>query len=526
MQNDLFFILAAVALYLWALRSILYWVRIWQASSYQPTLSTLAGRARKKLWQYVLSPSSLLTLLGIGVILFLTVSDQPLLTSQLIVLAILCVKAGIALRDILRNRLLRPSLHFRSVTVIILSFLLLSLLFLFPLTERFLWLLFLDRSIFFVVAFVITLFTFPSELYDDYQIRLAIKRVRQQSARSIMLLGGQETAAAAHSFGQLLGEKYTPLVIDSTPCTAASVASVINSEMTDEIDLLVIAVSSMSEDTISRIAAITSPAYLVMTCTYDASNEELIPFLQGLLPAKGKILLDVSWTRVGLQRLKKLVYFKTSDGQQSGRNTVTATQIVQNKSYLQFQAVLPTQTISFKTSLLGTYHAKYLLPLVYLADQLGIPARNLQRRMLSLRPLPHELTYHKSRDGITLVDDTTPVTSEKMEAALSYVKLFPKKRFLILGLSEEGLSYQEVKALGTKIDGLFSAVLLLQPRWQKALRSGIKASGKTGRVLCLSEREVQRYLTKTLSKGDIVLFAGDGARVMAETVITTSLTSS
>lgn len=171
------------------------------------------------------------------------------------------------------------------------------------------------------------------------------------------------------------------------------------------------------------------------------------------------------------------------------------------------------------------FHISYLLPLLFLADQLGIPAKNLQQRATLLRPVPHVLTYHKSRGGITFVDDTASFNSQTLAAGLSYAKLFPKTRYLILDISDPLLTRKDVINLGKTIGPVFSTVLLLQSRWQKVLRMGIKESGKTCRVIGIGGQEAVSYIRKHAAKGDIVFLEGEQAREIAETLITTSLTS-
>lgn len=178
-----------------------------------------------------------------------------------------------------------------------------------------------------------------------------------------------------------------------------------------------------------------------------------------------------------------------------------------------------------KTPLIGTYHASYLLPLVFLADYIGIPARTLQQTILSLRPLPHELISHKSRSGIMYIDDTSAFTNEKFTAVLTYARLFSKKRFLVLGVGDTAVSHKDMVSLGKQLGGVFGVILLVQSRWQKALRQGIKGSGKTSRVVCLGEKETLRFLEKNAGKGDLIVFEGEQARELAEKMITTTLTS-
>ena len=243
MQMDVFFIFAAVAFFIWSIRSIFFFVNEWQR-----ILSN--GIFKRASLSYIisffLSPLSLITWLGVVFSVYVSVSDFPLEYDQYFIIGLLLIKAVIAFREISKGKLRLPQFNPQIVIIICLSLLLTALAFAFPLSERYLWLLILDRLLFVFVCIPIFLVLFPGEILDDLQVRKSVHEIKKFKKLKPVLILGSDAKETAYFIDQLLRKDKDIVIVSDPFLRMSTIGRAIINDVNDKTEYIFIVYSNSS----------------------------------------------------------------------------------------------------------------------------------------------------------------------------------------------------------------------------------------------------------------------------------------
>lgn len=515
MKTDVLYGIATVGFFLWTIRSLFYWSQLWQKVRYQPTIFLKSPKARERIWDYLASRSAVLTWIGILVAFYVTVEDYREVYYQIFILALFLLKAGFVINEILTNQFHKPIITVRSLSIIIFSLFTITILYSFPLTEKFLWLLVLDRLVVFIISIFVFLFAFPSELIDDYKFREADKKLRQlKDLTTVAVLGGANTEYYIDILRQVLEEKISvSRVSDFDPQSRTLVESILD-DLSQGTRVLLVALDSADKYHFQQHITLVKPQILIIPYSLSLTSDQ-INFIFDLIGKKEKIILDYRLKHYipskKLQK-KKVIFFSSSIHQEISSRTgvLRAAEVLPRKNGTEFLAVLPTGNLRVFSPLITTFFVDPVLITICIADYLGFTKKEIASRIRRLISPKQTLVLQKMRNGITVVNNTGNTSFEVVNYALSYLERYKRKKIIVLGQSEVFTDEREYRSFGKKIAHICTHAFLYNSPHEALLKNIVRNERGKCKVYSSNERKkIVELLRKTATQGDIVLFEGN-----------------
>ena len=209
MRMDEMYIFTSVAFFIWALRSIFYWINQWQRLS----SGTLQVRSPfKYVLKTLFSPYSVISWVGVISAFYVTIVDLPLIYYESFIFFIFIFKAIFTLIDLGSNRIILPRFTWQNSIISILAVIITAIVIVLPLTERYLWLLLVDRMLFLFVALPVFLILFPSEILDDIQLRRSGQVIKKFKKIKPVFVLGDTASETAYFMHQVVRKKKNVLI--------------------------------------------------------------------------------------------------------------------------------------------------------------------------------------------------------------------------------------------------------------------------------------------------------------------------
>ena len=521
MQTDVLYIFATVAFFIWAIRSLLYWVSLWQQRDvhYQEFKTTIRSSIK-----VFLSFSSFLTWVSILVVLIFSLNDYPLFLTQLIVLGLFVVKAAIVLLQLVRQGIKRIDLTLRSGVILILALLLTGLVFAFPLTERYLWLLILDRLLFFVSVLTIFLVTFPSELIDDLLISHTKKMLRKYKQLKVIIVVADDAEDIAAFMYQLLKRSQRIVLITDHLHKPGVIVKRLVAKIDKETQYALIPFSEAKSAALWEVMHITTPRLLVLGKIDDAKQlRKLVLLLAKVLPRSCFLIGESSMKSQITQEFKtKRMLFYQPDGEGDG-GTVGVVDSMQKKDHRSFSVQLPAKTLQIRTPLIGSHALQSLIPGIILADFVGMTGKAIFEAALTLTPSSTSFVQHRFRTGVILVDGAGVRSTAVMQEGLAYLRLFRSQKTVIFGIDDK-LTTKEIQTIGQAIATTADNLIIIGEKYQTSLRKLSKVGTGRSKVLARKKEEILSLIRYELGRGDVVLALGILTESLTEELLKTTQT--
>ncbi len=534
---DILFVLTSSAFLLWIIRNSIYWVYLWQAKEYrfQRLFVHIKETAQGRLLLF--SPLSLLKWAAVVFYGFTIFHDTYLDEFHFFVAGIYTLEAFLVLKELLFNQLKRPEFTPKAISLIVTSVLFSLLIFSVPLLDRYFWLLLIDRFFFLIVGFMIFLHSFPTELFYDTQINKAIKKIKEHKDLMVIAITGSYGKSSTKEFlAQILGTKFAVMKTRGNQHTLAGIASVIVQKLSKKTQIFVVEIGGYERGEVAQIAQIVKPNIGILTGindqhlslfkTLNNSIETKYELIEAL-PKNGLALFNGNDSAVRKlakkAKIQKVLYGYDLPDQESPEmnRAISATNIRVDREHVTFTVKMKKQSSLLRAPLLGSYNIANLLPAIYLADYCGMTQSEIKRAVARLTPLPNTMTRHIAENGATIIDDTVNSNPESINAAIDYMQIYRKKRFLVFQpMIELGHNAKEHHiALGRNIAALCDYVLLTNNNFLKEIQKGIKEKNGNCKVKSGSPKTLTAYLNKHSSRGDIIVCEGNEAKQVFEKLL-------
>lgn len=394
---NLLFVLTSSLFFLWIVREIFFWSKVWQDNEYRLDRFWEYLR-RKKLKIFFSNPLFLFFKLLLFVsFVFVLINDDLLLDYQYCILFLYFIQAGIVIREIYRNALKKPRLVGRVKVIILLSILTVFLLFSVPLLDKFFWFLLIDLTLSGVIAFFVFLLSFPNELYIDMQIEKATKKLRSHKNLLVIGITGSYGKSVTKEFiAHVLATKFRVVKTHGHDNTASGIARVINEKVSDRTQIFVAEMSAYKKGEIALLCEFIRPKYGVLTAinnhhlslfkTFENIKKTNYELLQSL-SKNGTCIIngDNSYSYELSKKTKKkhVIYCSKKRVAIKGEHHITAYNSVQKKGRTTFDVQVGDTTMHLVKS--SHHGVDYLLPGIYLAHSLGVPEKDIKKAVGSFR---------------------------------------------------------------------------------------------------------------------------------------------
>lgn len=507
MGTDVLYIFASVAFFIWCLRSLFYWLSIWQ----HPTAEFTSMR---RVFRLFLSPSTVITWIVLFLSLYFFINDYPPFYLQGVTLALLFGKAGVVLWDINSNKLHKPDFTGRTVVIICIALFITAFCFAFPLTEKYLWTLLLDRFLFVIIIFSIFLITVPFELYDDIQIYRASRKLQSlKHIQKVVIIGEHAFETAGYAY-QLLKRDQKVALLSPTE-GVGSIASDIHARVGKDTALALIPLVMSRLNILSAALEMIHPSVVILSKGKLTHTHEQMRMINRTLSRNGRVIIDSTLDPFVIQGLKKKKIVLLS------RKSIS--DVSQRKDYVSFQIQLSSRSLQLRAPFVGTSFITQLLPAIVLSDMFGMTTKTISRSVESLTPMRGSLIHHRLNSGVVLIDGTNTYSFSLIQEGLSYLKLFYGRRIVVFGI-DTYLSREELQSFASGIAGSATSLFVLGERYQTSMRKLVRVGTGKCKVYSEGSEHITSLVRYDLKRGDVVLFLGISSSSIIEELLRTTQT--
>lgn len=528
-MNILFFV-TSLGFFIWVLRNILFWVALWQLKEYRFDRVFIHLKETQQGKSLLFSKDSNLKWFIIFAYILVLINDIPPLPYQIIITIIFSFYAFLVFKEVYLRLFKRPVFTFKALVITFLTLLSIFLLFQIPLIDKFVWLILLDRIISLVIGFFVFLFSFPTELYRDFKIEKAIKKIKAQKKLLVIGVTGSYGKSSTKEYvGQILENKFEVVKTKGTNNTPIGIANTILSDLKNDTQVFVVEMGAYKKGEIKDMCQIVQPKIGVLTAVSyqhaslfgnlkntSAAKYELVE----ALPSDGLALFNGNNEDVcnlyKKTKIKKVLYKSFLNKPSKTDAAIYAFNVKTYKEQIAFDVFLKGQKLRFEAPLVGIQNIENILPGIFIADYLGMSKAQIKKAVAMLYPLPKTMNIHKNSNGAVLVDDTFNANPDAILAALQYMKIYKGKKILVLQpMIELGKNAKnEHYRIALEISKVCNFLLLTNNNFHQEIVKGIEDGGGGCIVLVDNPIKLSEFVRKNTKKEDVVVFEGKEANVV------------
>lgn len=516
-------ILGTIGWMLWILRNVSFWVGLFQIKEYRRDRLLVHLRETRQgksvLFSFVSFIKWGLLVAYMGAALYDGISSYLAMA----VFLLYGYEGVVVCYEIITHRIKRPTITGKAVVISLVSVLVVSVLFFFPLVEYSAWLLFLDRITVGVISLFVFFFAFPTELYVDWKIKKATEKMREHKKVLVIAVSGSYGKSSTKEYiSQVLSSTFTVIKTTGSNNTPIGIAQTILNNIDSKTDIFVVEMGAYKKGEIAQLAQMVPPTISVTT---SVSDQHLSLFgsvknametemeLIDALPKDGLALFNGNNENTALlytQTKKNKAIYQLETKEKVG---IRATDITVSKNGIHCVIVKGTEKMSIFVPLLGKHMLENVLPAVYIALHLGISKKSIQASLEQLVPPPKTMIMQTTHDGITLVDDTFNASPESVSAAMEYLQVSTKRRiFVLTPLIELGKhAPSRHHAIGVDAAKKCDYLFLTNNNFYDDIMQGVMEGGNACIVKVDKPLVIAQALRTLVQRGDIVMFEGKEA---------------
>ncbi len=514
----------------WAIRSVLFWVSLWQDKEYRFDRMLVHVQETEQGKKLFFSPVLILKIIAIILFAFVIIHPLTLIYYQIVVAMLFLYEAFVVFQEVKFHRLKRPKPTVKALAIILLSLFALLLFFWVPLLEWAVWLLLLDRILPLIVAIFVYFSSFPTEMQRDFKIGRAIEKLREHKKLLVVGITGSYGKSSTKEFtAQILRKKFRVVKTKGTNNTPIGIANAILSSLQPKTEIFVVEMGAYKKGEIAQLCRIVHPKIGVLTSV----NEQHVSLFGGLaktmetkyelieaLPKNGLALFNGNNenTRALYAKttVRKVLY--TSDISLHG--AILATNIVVDKRFVTFDVVIGRKKFTCTAPVIGKQAIENMLPGIYIASYLGMTSSEIVDAVSMLSAPDQTMTYHEV-GGVSIIDDAFNANPDSVLAVLDYMRLYTGKKILVLQpmieLGKHGR--EEHERIGKAIADVCDILLLTNSNYLSALKAGLRLGKRKCTVFVGTSQVIAQYVTTRTKKGDIVVFEGKEAGLPLEKIL-------
>lgn len=528
------FLITSLLFFIWIIKNIFFWVSLWQIKEYRfdrfilHFKETLQGRS------LFFSPLIFLKWIGIIGYILVILNRNLVFSYDVFVLSIFALQAIISLREVFERGVRRPAFTLKALFIIGLTFFILLLLFRFPLLDRFVWLLILDRLVpLFIFIFVIS-FSLPTEFYYDIAIERGTKKIKASNDLIVIAVTGSYGKSSTKDYiAQILEKKFRVLKTQGTNNTPIGIARTILSGLRKNTEIFVVEMGAYKKGEIAYICQMVKPTIGVLTAV-SPQHLSLFGSLQNTKKAKYELIQALPKDGLALfngnnkiaydlykHASRRKILYKTSDSFRRVGVDIFAYNIVPRKTHVSFDVVIEHRTMRLVTPLIGAQNVENILPGIFIGKYLGMKDADIKKAVSLLSPLPKTMNRHEFSNGLIIIDDTFNANPEAVLAAVSYMKLYKGKRILVLQpMIELGKNAKEEHyRIGKEASMVYNYLFLTNKNFYEEVVKGVKSGKGKTIVRVSSPHKILQFINRETNKGDVVVFEGKEAGFVLDSIL-------
>lgn len=526
---NILFLITAVLFFIWIVRNAFFWVSLWQVKEYRLDRLIVHIKETTQGMDLFLSPLSILKWAAILAYLIVVLNNGFIIFYKLIVVFVFYLQFLFVFKELTTHSFKRPTFTIKAVVIISLSVIVLFLLFLIPVLDRFLWFLVLDRVLFLFVAFFVFSFSFPTDIYKDLQIDKATKKIKNH--RNLLIIGvtgSYGKSSTKEYIAQILEKKFKVLKTQGTNNTAIGIANTVLSGLKEDTQVFVAEMAAYKKGEIKELCKIAKPKIGIITAV---NNQHLSLFgsLQNTLSAKYELIRSLpkdglaifngnnknAYKLYKLTTKKKILYRLLGFPKKSREEGIFGFNIETKKTLIEFDISIGNESVHMETNLIGSHNVENILPAIYIAYYLGMNFSEIKKAVFSLSNLPKTMTKHELTTGATIIDDTFNANPNAVLAALEYMKIYKGRKIMVLQpmieLGED--SEKEHFHIAREISKVCDYLFLTNKNHYKSILEGVDSVSEKCIVQILDASAASKFIKESSDSDDIIIFEGKEAAI-------------
>lgn len=535
---NLLYLIANSLFFIMILKSILFWVSLWQVKEYRLDRMLIHLKETEQGRGLFFSLLMLIKVLLIFSFVIIIFEREFLLPYQILITILFLYLAVQTVQEVLSRFIKRPVFTVKAIIISIATLGVIILLLFIPLVDRFLWLLLLEGFVPFVVAIFVFLLSFPSEIVYDFQIGRAIRKIKKHKKLLVIGVTGSYGKSSTKDYiAQILGQKFNVLKTKGTNNTPIGIANTILHGLKRETQIFVVEMGAYKTGEVAQMCQMVHPSIGVLTAVND-QHLSLFGSLENTMKAKYELIDALPKDGLSLfngnnenaallyeqTEKKKILYRCLSKNKnrelEKIRNKVIAYNIAVKKESISFDILTNNKSIKMKAPLLGSHNIENILPAVYIARYLGMSYDEIQKAVSKLFPIPKTMIRKRLSLGITIINDTFNTNPQAVSAALNYMKIYNGKKILVLQpMIELGKNAKkEHFKIGREISLICDYLILTNRNYYSDILKGIKSADKKCEVR-INNKNTTEFINEVLVKDDVIVFEGKESSLLLSNIL-------
>ncbi len=433
----------------------------------------------------------------------------------------------VLLKKILVQSFAFPRITPNAITIFIAVMIVESSLFLFLPLDAYLWMLLINKLLFFLVCFFVWILSIFFDFLRDAKINRAISKISARpNLLTIAIVGSYGRGSTKEFLTKVLSVKYDVLEVDTAFNDAFGIAKVVNKKLKPSKQIFIAEMDDYKKGDISEMIGIVAPK-IVIVCGINEQKISTFGNMEQVLSSKLEAINGLSKDGIALfnstseynRTLLSQTQNKKFTYSTAGKADIAVTKIDEAKFHLTFDVkVLGKNYKLSRIKLLGRSNIENLLPAIFIAAYIGMDFSLIKKTLSSLKPLKSTMEPRINSKKTVLIDDTHNANINSVLRAISYVQLYKgKKIFVLEPLVELGRSSKEVhemlaREIGKSCDYLF----LTNDNQNKAIIKGVKKANSNCEVVLANPAKIAKFINENCSNEDVVVFEGkESARILS-----------
>lgn len=363
----------------------------------------------------------------------------------------------------------------------------------------------------------------------------------------IGITGSYGKTSVKEILAHILSAKYIVLKTPDSYNTPLGISKIINQKLRREHQVFVVEMGAHQKGDIKALCDLVKPQVGIITSIGKQhlerfGNEENIEDAKfeilDCLPVNGKAFLNINDPKIFNKAKKypqdKINYFGIcencvlceSDFLNKCNSALKVADIKMTSQGTVFSIITEKGEVrNITTPLLGKHNVRNIMAGVNVARYLDIPYEEIERKCLTLEPIPHRLHLIKGANETTIIDDAFNANPDSARAALEVLSDFPAVRKIIItpGLVELGKKQKEENRIfGQEMAEIADYVVVVGETNRKAILTGLSSiqhptrfdrkdrrASNIQQIAVKNLNEAMERLKEIVVPGSLILFEND-----------------
>lgn len=525
--------------FIWMLKSVLFWLFLWQLKDYH--IGRFIDHFRTDKGKGLIIDYALIIKLVL-LVLFVTSGDLFSYLFSILFLVYL-LQSALFVRGVIKKSVRKPKITIKTLLLTAISFagVIVFLIWTFKTNESLQPALLLSFDIvspLIISALVIIVQPFFVLVrgYTLRRARIKMQKVKELSKIKVIAITGSYGKTSTKEFlATILSKKYKVLKTNEHQNSEIGVARCILNDLKPSHQIFIAEIGAYNKGKVKEVCSMLKPEIGVVT----GVNEQhlaLFGSLDNLLSAEGGGELAQDLPKNGLLILNGdnkhcLNLFKKTEGTDSPNkklyslsnkvidSDIWADSVVVNKNSISFIAIDRSgEMMHFDARVLGKQSVQNLLGAILIAKELGMSFGQIADACRGIHQEQGGMTLKNAKHGIYVLDSSYSSNPDGVFADLDYLKVFDGKKVIVMPcLIELGEKSPEIhRKIGRRIAEVCDLAVITSKDKFKDIRKGFDEARDSGNnrrniakcLLCDNPQDVYSIVTLFCKSGDAVLLEG------------------